>query len=253
MHGLPEGDAEAVVRAFVRSGLPLQSERLALAWLRVRSATRLSIPERARMAAILEDKGLLDSSALWQRAMAALSGDGGSRDRRKRDDRPPERHLSDEIRKAFEGRDEADDPLQIVNHSAGRDDHWVVVPLELDGTPGFSAVVKMRFPRHPIGGGVGGGAVCGTFTDALLDIRDGQRRWTFGLVPSGEELRVVLLGVPSQTAGATEELDAVLAPLRDRLSALGASFSVRLVSQEANDGFSFADAPDIMRAVDSSA
>ena len=248
MHSLPQGDAESVVRAFVQSGLPLQSERLALAWLRVRSTTRLSLPERARLAAVLEDKGLLDAPTLWERAVAAASGDAGNHDRRDGGSRPRERRLAEEIPKAFEGREEADDPLQLVNHAAGRGEHWIVVPLEFEGASDFSATVKMRFPRHTEGGGASG-----SFIDAVLDIRDAERRWTFGLIPLGDELRVVVLAFPEDTARAKTELARVLAPLQDRLRALGADFSVRLVPSEANDGFSLDDAPDIMRAVDGSA
>ena len=246
LHGLP-GDAEPVLRAFVRTGLPLLSERLALAWLRVRSAFRLSVPERARLAAVLEDKRLLDSPTVWERALAAASGDAGHHDRRDSGDRPGKQTLAEEIPNAFEGREDADDPLQLVNHIAGRDEHWIVVPLAFEGAPEFSATVKMRFPRN-----AGAGSTPGGFIDAVLDIRNAEQRWTFGLVPMGDELRVVMLALPADTERVSADLAGDFGPLQERLRMLGADLSVLPMPASTNDGFSLDDAADIMRAVDDS-
>lgn len=291
-HGLPSGhDSEAVIRAFVRSGLPLQAERLALALRRVRSSTRLTVAERARLAAVLEDKGLLDANAAWERAVVGAGGGssdgerGGAdeRDRGAGEHNDPDRRGSDdrhdsdasdpaqdapgdspqqpaigaaEVEAAFRAGPEADDLLQLVNHRAGRDDTWVLVPIEFGSGVDLSASVRMRL-RHP-SGGTGGAAAGGQprFLEAVLDVRSAGGRWTFAIHPAGGSLRVNVLATPG--ASELEATDGTVeAPpwseLAERLGRLGIDFDHSLMSKDSNDGFSTEESAAIIQSIDSRA
>jgi len=276
-HGLPRGDAEAVVRAFVHSGLPLQSDRLALAWRRVSASERLSLAERARLAAVLEDKGLLDSVTVWERAVQSVSGgtqgshgetrgdvpdeERGDEGRDDQDDRDgagddetdPVSTSSDDvgiaasdIRAAFSATHDPSDALQLLNHSRGRLGNWVVIPLEFGGAKDFSAALKMRLPPGEATGRR-------SFVEAVLDIRAGADRWTFGLIPGEVGVRVVGLAVPESRRNDSSGAQTLLEPLRERLSGLGIDFHTRIMSNASNDGFSTDDETAILRTVDSRA
>lgn len=292
-HSLPPGtDSEAVVRAFVRSGLPLQAERLALALRRVRSTERLSVAERARLAAVLEDKGLLDVREAWDRAIVGAGGgspeDGGhERGGDGRDERPRsgERHedrgegetdpggegggereidgdpgdapdpavSAEDVRDAFRTADEPDDMLQLVNHRAGREDAWVLVPIEFGGDVDLSASVRMRL-RHPSGEGSAAGRP--RFLEAVLDVRSCGRRWTFAIHPSGDSLRVNVLGGPEGGGEATrgDRGEAVRwSELAERLARIGIDFDHSPMSKDSNDGFSTEDSAAIIQSIDSRA
>ncbi len=267
-HGLPAG-AEAVIRAFVRSGLPLHGERLALAWRRVRTSSHLTTAERARIAAVLEEKGLLDSPPAFDRAIEAAGGAHEERQRHRPSDRnvsaqeserePAETAetvedapLADSVRLAFEHANENTDLLQLINHRAGREANWIIVPLEFADEPHFSASVKLRMPlaTRDLPNTDRG------FVEAILDIRDEDRRWTFGIRPveaAGGSIRVTLLAAPSQVGGNEDELRALFSPLRERLKALETLFDLRPMSKDSNDGFSHDEGESIIRRVESSA
>ncbi|MFW5776757.1 MAG: hypothetical protein ACOCZB_05665 [Spirochaetota bacterium] len=294
-HGLPSGpESEAVIRSFVRSGLPLQAERLALALRRVRSSPRLTVAERARLAAVLEDKGLLDANAAWDRAVVGAGGgsshdERGGTDERGRDagehnepDRrgSDDRHDSDssdpapdapgnspqepaigaaDVEAAFRAGPEADDLLQLVNHRAGRDDTWVMVPLEFGPGVDLSASVRMRL-RHPTGaaatGGSGatGAAASGAqpyFLEAVLDVRSAGGRWTFAIHPTGGSLRVNVLAEPTAPDGTYDAPP--WSELARRLARLGIDFDHGLMSKDSNDGFSTEESAAIIESIDSRA
>mgnify|MGYP006290489769 CR=1 FL=1 len=286
-HGLPSGhDSEAVIRAFVRSGLPLQAERLALALRRVRSSPRLTVAERARLAAVLEDKGLLDANAAWDRAVVGAGGGSSDDERGGADERgrgagehndpdrrgSDDRHDSDasdpaqdapgespqqpaigaaEVEGAFRAGPEADDLLQLVNHRAGRDDTWVLVPIEFGSGVDLSASVRMRL-RHPSGSAATGGAASGgqpRFLEAVLDVRSAGGRWTFAIHPAGGSLRVNVLATP----GASELEAPPWSELAERLGRLGIDFDHSLMSKDSNDGFSTEESAAIIQSIDSRA
>ncbi len=286
-HSLPPGsDSEAVVRAFVRSGLPLQAERLALALRRVRSTLRLSVAERARLAAVLEDKGLLDAREAWDRSIVGAGGgtddgrreeESGGRDRRSSGDR--RRGTSDdevdrgkpidqaglpteanehpeggvEVSEAFRPGDHADDVLQLVNHRSGREDAWILVPIEFAEGADLHASVRMRL-RHPSEPGAADEPA--RFLEAVLDVRSGGQRWTFGIRPIGESLRVNALAAP-QRAGESSPSGGGGGPpwdeLAERLQRIGIDFDLTLMSKDSNDGFSTEESADIIQSIDSRA
>ncbi len=263
-HGLPEG-AEPVIRAFVRSGLPLQSERLALAWRRVRSSSHLTTTERSRIAAVLEDKGLLDSPTAFDRAIDAAGGGHEQRHSHRRsgrddgttesDDEPsdPEEAvpLAESLRLAVERGNEKSDLLQLINHQAGRQENWIIVPLEFANAPQLSASLKIRMPLPA----QDAPNASRTLTEAIVDVRHDDRRWTFGIRPTGDpegSMRITLLAAPAEVGGDEDHLHAVLSPLRNRLEALKMLFYLRPMSKDSNDGFSHDERESILRHVDSS-
>lgn len=278
-HSLPPGaDSEAVVRAFIRSGLPLQAERLALALRRVRSSQRLSVAERARLAAVLEDKGLLDAQEAWSRAIVGSGGgmadeerggpgrhdtpggkrdgDGGEQDggdaaagESDEASAPEEQVGSGEVREAFRAGSEAGDVLQLVNHRSGRDGAWILVPIEFSGDVDLSASVRMRL-RHPSAAHASGEQP--RFLEAVLDVRSEGRRWTFAIHPAGESLRVNLLAAPENASGGSDG-EPPWNELSDRLQRIGIDFDTALMSKDSNDGFSTEESPDIIQSIDSRA
>lgn len=283
-HSLPAGtDSEAVVRAFVRSGLPLQAERLALALRRIRSSQRLSVAERARLAAVLEDKGLLDAQEAWDRAVVGAGGgsadekrDGargddapsGGRDDQQGRDTPAEQADDpsdgssdaadlvigvDDLREAFRAGGEADDVLQLVNHRRGREDAWILVPIEFRGDVDLHASVRLRL-RHP--SAVNAPGEPPRFLEAVLDVRSEGRRWTFAIRPSGDSLRVNALASPEVAADSPSGGTGGGPPwdeLAERLRQIGIDFDHTLMSKDSNDGFSTEESVAIIQSIDSRA
>lgn len=273
-HSLPPGsDSEAVVRAFVRSGLPLQAERLALALRRVRSTLRLSVAERARLAAVLEDKGLLEAQEAWDRSIVGAGGgsDDGQREdesggrnsrssgdrRRGAPDDEGERgeplEGSVDVSEAFRPGGRADDVLQLVNHRSGREDAWILVPIEFAEGADLHASVRMRL-RHPSEPGVAGEPT--RFLEAVLDVRSAGERWTFGIHPTGESLRVNALAAPERAGEASSGGVGGELPwdeLAERLRRIGIDFDLTLMSKDSNDGFSTEESADIIQSIDSRA
>lgn len=317
--GLPVSEeSRAAVRAFIQSGLPLHGPGLSRAIARIRSTDRLSIPERARLAAVLEGKELLDSDGLWDR-LVDIAGGGdradegsrrGARDHHAHsegeadsDEQPPgeepgrptprpdagddgrapidpstrgepgERSsratddpgvlaIAKALRQALAGSERADDPVQLFNHRPGREEQWIVVPIELAGAPGFRASVRIRVPPGIASAGPERGAPPAPadeepsraargagFLEAVIDIRDGESRWTFALLPHGKSLRAVVLAAPGQRSTDRSSWGA----LARRLARLGIDFDLRPMSKDSNDGFSTAESDVIIRSVDSRA
>lgn len=298
-HGLNSVEGEAVLEGFIRTGLPLASDRLQLAMRRLRSAERLSVSERARLAAILEDKGLLDSDVLWERAVEAAGGemrrddtgrregdrDGGERtgphdddsegsgDEREDEgdasqdprDEPQGREapagdrggglvraapaLAEGLRRIFTTESPLRHALQLINHRRGRGDQWVVVPLRFHGTDEFRASLRIR-------GGLeqrAGAPEQVTFREAILDVHDGDERWTFSLTNGEGRMTVTVLEVPEAVVAGDDVPSDLFLPLEEALDEHGIAFHHRLMSKDSNDGFSSQDVPAIIRSVDSRA
>ena len=125
----------------------------------------------------------------------------------------------------------------------------MIVPLRFEGVEGFSASLKIRLP----GERETNESVSGRFREAVIDVRCGDERWTFGVLPAGSSVRVVALASPDQADGAGNRDDFAWSALRERLSKLGIDFASLIMSKDSNDGFSTADEPGILRSVDSRA
>ncbi|MBU8914411.1 MAG: hypothetical protein KOO61_10340 [Spirochaetales bacterium] len=254
--GMPDDAiAEAVVRAFLRTGLPVLPDRLQRAYRRVLSASKGSrhAKELARLEALAERKGLFFDDLLvvsgspGSHSWSYGSGDPGSHGRREVEGDEAERSSEpneDDIRASFRLSTDADHPLQLFNHVVGEGDHWVVIPISAPGSD-LQASLRIRIPR---GYALGSDRSLPAVREAVLVVtRDGSR-WLFGLQPTGSGLRVVLLSQPDGTA----EI-AGLGELAGRLDALGIRFDQDTLTAAADDGFSQTDAADILTSVDSSA
>ncbi len=256
--GMPDDAiSEAVVRAFLRTGLPLLPDRLQRVYRRVLSASkgqRRDAKEVARLEALAERKGLFFDDDLWE-LIGSFSGRGESdcrddagaqaRSRAKNDEsgRPGEPNESS-VRAAFRLSAEADHPIQLFNHVVGEGDHWVIVPIEAPGTD-LQASLRIRISR---GYALGTDRSLPAVREAILVVTSGDSRWLFGLQPSGTGLRVVLLSQPDERGEIPGHDD-----LAARLGDLGIRFDQTTLSPRSDDGFSQSDGLDIMTSVDSSA
>jgi hypothetical protein len=256
--GLPENAiSEAVVRAFLRTGLPLIPERLLRVYRRVLAESRRTgrdAREFARLEALAERKGLVFGDDPWE-IFGSGRGSSGSGGRGGHDahgqgescgSQDGKRGAPDEsqVRECFRLSAEADHPIQLFNHIVGEGDHWIVVPISAPGT-NLDASLRMRIPRaYALGADRRQPAV----REATLVVTQGDSRWLFGLQPTKTGLRVVLL---SQPEGAAEP--AGLSGLVDRLGQWGITFATDALDARWDDGFSQTDGADIMTSVDSSA
>jgi len=252
--GMPDDAiSEAVVRAFLRTGLPLLPGRLQRAYGRVLSASRgrrRDAKEVARLESLAERKGLI-----FEDDILDLIGSLGGRGRSHGGDQPgdhaqPETNgkesgqsrpsNADGVRAAFRLSAEADHPIQLFNHVVGEGDHWVVVPIDAPGTD-MHASLRIRIPR---GYALGTDRNLPAVREAVLVVTTNESRWLFGLQPSGSGLHVVLLSRPDSSADT--------AHLAARLAEMGIRFDQGTLSARFDDGFSQTDAADIMTSVDSS-
>ncbi len=255
--GMPDNAiSEAIVRAFLRTGLPLLPDHLQRVYRRVLSASkgqRRDAKELARLEALAERKGLFFDDDLWE-LIGSLGGrgqsDGGgdtgadARSREKGDGfgRSGEPNESD-VRAAFRLSAEADHPIQLFNHVVGEGDHWVIIPIEVPGTD-LQASLRIRIPR---GYALGTDRSLPSVREAVLVVTNGGSRWLFGLRPTGTGLRVVHLS-QSEAKGEISGLGELAA----RLSDLGIRFDEATLLPWSDDGFSQSDGLDIMTSVDSS-
>jgi hypothetical protein len=223
--GLPPGPlGEAVVRAFIRSGLGLDPARLQQVMRRVLSDEKdpLRSPERARTHAIALEKGLRADGEFMDAILGTLDGHtgaGGSGNRHNWKDGPgaeqaeESERLERAVRDAFSFSDSADHPLQLFNHIVGVGDHWIVVPVNVHGAP-ITATLRICVPRAFA---LGTDPASPPVREATLAVEAGAQRWLFGLVPDGD------------------------------------GFRARILAADDSDGFSLGWGEDIMSSVDSSA
>ncbi|MEE8441661.1 MAG: hypothetical protein V3S41_08075 [Spirochaetia bacterium] len=248
--------SEAVVRAFIRSGLPLLPARLQRAYRKVLSVSRgrhREVKELARLEALAEGKGLVFEDDLWDvigsygsRGQQDGGGDSGAHARRGAKGvgggRSVEPKESD-VRGSFRLSAEADHPIHLFNHVVGEGDHWIVVPIDAPGAD-LQASLRIRIPR---GYALGTDRSLPAVREAVLVATCEGSRWVFGLQPTGSGLRAVLL---SQSDGRANVSG--LSDLAVRLGNLGIRFDHDRIAVQLDDGFSQNDAPDIMTSVDSS-
>lgn len=270
--GLPsDAISEAVVRAFIRTGLPLLPERLQHACKRVIAAFRgkhQRAGELARFEALSQRKGLFFGDDVadvvgWFGGHGPSDG-GDSRDTRaasKGDGRKsgtPGNLTAAEVRRSFRLSAQADHPIHLFNHVVGEGDHWVVVPINAPGCD-LEASLRIRIPR---GYALGNDRSLPAVREAVLLVLCGETRWLFGLQPTGSGLRVVLLsrqGVegskpePGDLADSLGDFANGLDDLANRLRDAGMTFDLDPLSASSDDGFSQTDGPDIITSVDGSA
>lgn len=252
--GLPESDlAGNLVRAFVRAGLPLEAGRLQRVYRQLTGSGRDKTGdtrEIARLAALAERKGLGAVEGLLE---AVLGAQGRPEDFSRRDrgggkgrDSEPARRGADGVRAAFALGEKAETPLQLFNHMTGEGDHWIIVPISLAGGE-VRASLRIRVPRSYA---LGSDPAAPAYREAVVVAENAGRRWVFGLQPSSEGTKVILLS----EEGAPWDAAAVgIDELAERLKRAGANFHHAVISKDSNDGFSSADAPAIMASVDSNA
>ncbi|TVQ24840.1 MAG: hypothetical protein EA382_08015 [Spirochaetaceae bacterium] len=272
------GDAgiEQLILSFLRSGMPVGDADLTRAMRRVAAESRLGLTERARLAALLVDKGLIDGDAVWDAAVEALSGRGSRDEGRAGDERGRDRSgasnrgdgsgdgsddgsddgstrfdldaraLAQSIRGFVETPDEAGHPIHLFNHIAGRD-HWIVVPIALSGSPPDAAAatyprlrgslrIRMTESRRSTTPRSFG------FEEAVIVLDCDDRRWSIGLYRDRDALSATVLDAPVD--------DAQLDDLSQRLARCGVRFRGRPAKNERPDGFSTRPGPSIIRRVD---
>lgn len=270
-----DGISEAVVRAFLRSGLPLDSGRLTRAYRRLSSRLKddpRRMRELARLDAITAKKGLeMDIETLTAILDPGHPSGGehssGDTRRRENDDDSGGEMSSDRVeqrvRGAFAMTDDPDHPLQLFNHTVGEGEHWVIIPIRVPGSM-LEASLRLRIPRARalgIGGrpGGGGGDAARVETPSMepdagvLAVGDGVRQWRFALRLGPGERHVRIAGdeFPAGSGDAQR--------LRSVLNDLGYSLKLDEEAGDAHydpgaeDGFSLAGSEDIMTSVDSSA
>ncbi len=248
--------SEAVVRAFIRSGLPLLPVRLQRVYRKVLSVSRgrhRDVKEIARLEALAERKGLVFGDDLREvigsqggRGRWEGGGDSGAQGSREAKGEGAGRSVEpkdSDVRGSFRLSAEADHPIQLFNHVVGEGDHWVVVPIDAPGTD-LQASLRIRIPR---GYALGTDRSLPAVREAVLVVTYEGSRWLFGLQPTGSGLRAVLLSQPRGRANLSG-----LGDLAVRLGNLGIRFGHDELADESDDGFSQIDAPDIMTSVDSS-
>lgn len=247
--GLPDNDvAAAVIRAAVRSGLGLKSDRIRAIY-RFVDAMRRSAKARSelsRFASLMGSKGIDLDAALAELIVGEAGSQAGSHQRHEGErggrDKPGRHDLIDVVRDAFRAAPVATHPLQLFNHLVGQGDHWIVVPLSaVLGSQTITGSIRILVPR--------GRAITGegaTFRYAVIALRDGENDRFFRLSPienRGEASRS-LRDVPSTRAEAH---------LRSRMEELGYLMTIVDEADEVFDGFSWDLEGDIMKPVNSSA
>jgi hypothetical protein len=244
---LRSGDPDrAMMRAFVRAGLPLHEARLSRASRRASSSRLLGGDrERRDQAARAEAKGILDSDWVWE----AIGG-CSERERDTDEDRPGSQrrekkpHFQQAVDHAFRTTSSPEAPIHLYNHVVGRGDHWIFIPIDFPSDQGMRAELHICIPRayalsvdrtgHPL-------------ESARLHVEAAGTEWSFVLTVREGRLQVEPL------AGGEGPASPDLEPLRQRL----AGFEV-VLTEPANhradlDGFSSHEGDAIIPRVDGSA
>jgi len=240
--GLPDRAAsDAVIRAFVRTGLPLSRSSLLRALRRAeRDDNRLSVRERARLAALLEERGIEAESA-WNEMSALLGGSGedsGNREDNQRESAKPREDIASELSGSIRFSESGNHALQLFNHATVGDEHWIVIPYTAAGQKG---TIRLRVPTLSSDSPVGEIE----FTEAIVEVRHAGARTMIYLENTDSVLSVTrVAGDPLPPS--------IVSPLRRRLEAFGVSalgLDVKTSTGEF-DGFSIKEDADILPRTD---
>jgi hypothetical protein len=257
--GLPPGVlAEAVVRAFVRSELPLVPTRLSSAYRRLAKLAKgsgRSARELARIDAIAQRKGLV----LSDETVAEIAGYAGGQDLSHSQagereggsgagHQDPVEALERAVRSSIRLSETADHPIQLFNHVVGEGDHWVIVPID---TPGVNlrSTLRLLIARAFA---TGHDRQTGAVRDAVLSVErsegNEEGQWLFRLKPAQGGLKVEFVSGPAHP-GIQAEVDR----LARHLEPSGIHLRTQGGGEREADGFSQRFGGDIMKSVDSSA
>jgi len=232
--------SEAVVRAFLRSGLALEKAKLNVSVRKVAAARNGKVRESefARLDALAARKGL----DLTEGELLALlggwtsnedEGEPGERREKKQLTRMP---TEQDVRRSFGAGPSASHALHYFNHIVGDGDHWIIVPLRV-AESGLSASLRIRIPR---GGALGVGPA-DAFREAALIVEVRNSRWVFSLRPKHGGIQAAFVSGPEGGEDALQR------------SGLGIAVETESVRRDGgHDGFSWAEGADIMKSVDSS-
>ena len=242
--GLPDSAASrAVIRAFVASGLPLFAHTLQRALRRVETdSSRLSLSERARLAALLEDRGLTDEQS-WA-TMSSLLGDdsGGEREPQNRDEdrKKDSRQLEHALTRSIRFTRSGDHPLQFFNHVRGGSDHWIVIPFSVENQRGTIRLKVMPASTDEPVKRI-------EFSAAVIEVRSVRNRTVFGLEKQNETMTLRFVSGDPLPASSMDAL-------KDRLGRLGIRTqldALRAIREDGEfDGFSTGEEPDILPRTD---
>ncbi len=144
--GLPETEASnATVRAFMAAGLPLEQTRLERVLRRVEKENRRStLAERARLGAMLEEKGLSGEQS-WLYMLDVLGYAGyDHHDGRRGEEQPDEPAIETQLLSTIRFSQDGDHPLQLFNHIIGPSSHWIVLPFAVRGTEYLSGTIRLQ-------------------------------------------------------------------------------------------------------------
>lgn len=244
---LPDG-SDVLVRAFLRSGLPIDPARLAVARRVALRPGNVESSRVARVVALLEEKGLLDSSLVADRVVRLFtpedsgekSDTGRQNDQKTLDgsDEPGDSGAAELVREdvehSFQGTQQAGDPLQLFNHRRGRGSHWILVPIESAALPGLDAVLAVDLAGDQ------------AFGTAYLHVGFGNWTSIFRLKESSTGPVVSVLSHDGIGTGDPSQ------ELAEILSRVGATLDGDASSHGPHDGFSDGNDPAIIRPVDRS-
>jgi hypothetical protein len=259
--GLPQDKvSEAIIRAFIREQLTLDPRALKTAYRRVSRGPAERREERARLTAILHRKGLLESEDLWERLIGVIDADGSDHHHR-RDERGTEerghrsgttvrerkKQLRDSVAASVVTTDVPNDLLQLFNHVAGDQDHWMMIPLRASQSESQHATLRLHVPGHMLDSSPRKEI---DFDFAILDVKEGENEWTFALrrLEQGEQrLEVSLLREKGRSPTERER-----SAFEAALKRIGVSFSPETGSNEStpSDGFSQGASGDILPNAD---
>jgi hypothetical protein len=263
--GLPRDDLSVtILRALLRSGMPLDPGRIRGAYAFFRNREQVS-SRTVRAYLLMQDKGLEPSAEGLDRFIEAADGfsgrghgghgEGGARGGRG-DDRRRERRggtregdsPEDTVRELVTRRqEEPDDLIHAFNHLRSDRGHWILVPFAVDAGEGaeeeataYRGSIRIHFageqPR---------------FDRAVVSVEGAAGRWELELARSaaGEAGRG---GVRLFTPDGSQPPASLLGDLRERLASLGLG-PVSLDSGENFDGFSTDESLDILKGIDTEA
>jgi hypothetical protein len=215
------------------------------------------LDERARLLAILEEKGLGESAAAWEDLQSVVVGDDARHDHERDESRKDGRHeseasgddtdlpvaLKELVQSSVSTAEHATSALQLFNHVMGPGDHWIIIPIGLPEEVATGASLRLLIPRHD----ARKPSARITYQHAILQIDVPAGAWAFRIsaTKTDEPLRVALIESPGGS-GLEESPQA----LSDALSQVGAVLENMGAVATGFDGFSTEGEQVILKSTD---